>query len=183
MSQSDSGEHGEDHGATEIFYPNRGKAIVKATRGVVILLLLASIALMVIITAGGWSALEGAKPLQLAYIATYVILVVFALRWSRGVLPLAAALGIVLAIFALVAGPAWLSRDAGGYMAPPLPASLLGLLTFLVIPVQVLLIVFALRGFSQGWNVEEERPVHGSRGRGSHDYDDEEFGNAQAHPA
>lgn len=183
MSQIDSGEGHEDDRETEIFFPNRGKAIVKATRGVVILLLLASIALMVIVTAGGWNALAGAKPLQLAYIAIYVILVIFALRWSRGVLPLAAALGIVLAIFALVAGPAWLSRDAPGYLQPALPASLLGLLTFLVIPVQVLLIVFALRGFRQGWNVEEERPVHGSRGRGRHDYDDEDFGEAQPHPA
>ncbi len=182
MSQLDSDQR-DGRGETEIFYPNRGKAIVKATRGVVILLLLASIALMVIITAGGWNALEGAKPLQMAYIAIYVILVIFALRWSRGVLPLSAALGIVLAIFALVAGPAWLSRDAAGYMKPALPASLLGLLTFLVIPVQVLLIVFALRGFTQGWNVEEDRPVRGSRGRASHDYEDEELGEAHPHPA
>jgi hypothetical protein len=30
-------------------------------------------------------------------------------------------------------------------------------LTFLIIPVQLLLVAFAMRGFSQGWNVELER--------------------------
>jgi hypothetical protein len=36
-------------------------------------------------------------------------------------------------------------------------SGLLGTLTFLVIPVQILLIGFAMRGFSQGWNVELEQ--------------------------
>ena len=31
-------------------------------------------------------------------------------------------------------------------------------MTFLVVPVQVLLIAFAMRGFQQAWNVEVERP-------------------------
>jgi hypothetical protein len=31
--------------------------------------------------------------------------------------------------------------------------------TLLLIPVQLLLIAFAMRGFQQNWNVEIERPV------------------------
>ena len=144
-----------------VVHPNRDKPAVIATRAVVVLLLVASIALMVIITIGGWSALEGAKALQIAYIVAYVLLAIYALRWNRGVLPMSAALAVILAIFALVAGPAWFNRDHAGYAQPALPESLLGLLTLLIIPVQVLLIIFAMRGFTQGWNVEEERPAPG----------------------
>jgi len=157
-----------------VVHPNRDKPAVKATRAVVVLLLLVSIGLMVIVTIGGWSALEGAKPLQIAYITVYILLCVYALRWNRGVLPLAAALGIVLAIFALVAGPGWFNRDHAGYAAPGLPESLLGLLTLVIIPVQILLIAFAMRAFSHGWNVEEERAANGR---------ERDFGEAHAHPA
>ncbi len=31
------------------------------------------------------------------------------------------------------------------------------MLTLLIVPVQILLVTFAMRGFSQGWNVELER--------------------------
>ena len=44
----------------------------KATRAVVFVLLLASAGLMAIITWGGWDTLEGAKPLQIAYIVLYL---------------------------------------------------------------------------------------------------------------
>ena len=40
---------------------------------------------------------------------------------------------------------------------PALNAGLLGVLTLLIVPVQILLVAFAMRGFSQGWNVELER--------------------------
>jgi hypothetical protein len=70
----------------------------------------------------------------------------------------AAALAVLLAIFALVAGPAWFDRNKPGFASPALfNAEFLGLLTLLVIPVQVLLITFAMRGFGQGWNVELEQ--------------------------
>jgi presenilin-like A22 family membrane protease len=162
----------EEH--AEMVHPNRDKPAVKATRAVVILLLLASIALMVIITIGGWKSLEGAKPIEIAYILLYVVLCVYALRWVRGILPLASALAIGLAIFALVAGPGWFNRDHTGYASAGLPASLLGLLTLVIVPVQILLIAFCMRAMSHGWNVEEERSAQ----RGERD-----FGDAQAHPA
>jgi hypothetical protein len=144
-------------------HPNRAKASSKATRAVVVLLLLASAALVAIVTIGGWDALEGAKALQIAYIVVYVVIAFFVLRWNRGVLPLAAALAIVLLIFAAVSAPAWFERDQPGFTDPALDESVLGLLTALLVPVQLLLIAFAMRGFQQAWNVEvEHEPERGS---------------------
>jgi hypothetical protein len=142
-----------------IEHPNRRKAASKLTRMIVVLLLLVSAGLMVIVTVGGWDAIEGAKALQIAYIVLYVLLAVFVLRWSRGVLPLAAALAIVLLIFAAVSAPAWFDRDKAGFTDPALDEGILGLLTALLVPVQLLLIAFAMSGFRQAWNVEVERPA------------------------
>jgi len=80
--------------------PNRDKASSKATKAVIILLLLVSVALIAIVTIGGWDALEGAKFLQIAYIIIYLVMAFYTGRWNRGVLPLAAALAIILGIFA-----------------------------------------------------------------------------------
>jgi hypothetical protein len=144
-----------------IEHPNRRKAASKLTRVIVVLLLLVSAALVAIVTIGGWDALQGAKALQVAYIVVYVVLAVFVGRWSRGVLPLAAALAIVLLIFAAVSAPAWYDRDQEGFNDPALDESILGLLSAILVPVQVLLIAFAMRGFQQAWNVEVERhPEH-----------------------
>jgi lysylphosphatidylglycerol synthetase-like protein (DUF2156 family) len=140
-----------------IEHPNRKKASSKFTRAMVIVLLLASAAVVAIITVGGWDALEGAKALQVAYIVLYVVLAFFVARWSRGVLPVAAALATVLLIFAAVSAPAWFDRDKTGFTDPALDSDLLGLLTALVVPVQLLLIAFAMSGFRQAWNVEVER--------------------------
>jgi hypothetical protein len=140
-----------------ITHPNRDKAVVQATRLTVILLLLASAALVLIVTIGGWSVLEGAIPVQIGYIAVYLTLAFYAGRWNRGVLPVGAALAVLLGIFALVAGPSWFARDKSGYAQPALNAGVLGTLTLLIVPLQILLVAFAMRGFNQGWNVELER--------------------------
>jgi lysylphosphatidylglycerol synthetase-like protein (DUF2156 family) len=140
-----------------IEHPNREKAASKATKAVVILLLLVSAALVAIVTIGGWDALEGAKAVQIAYIALYLVIAFYVARWNRGVLPVAAALAIVLLIFAAVAGPGWFDRDKTGFEDPALDSGLLGLITLLIVPVQILLIGFAMRGFQQEWNVEVER--------------------------
>jgi hypothetical protein len=140
-----------------ITHPNRDKPVVQATRATVVVLLLVSAALVLIITVGGWNILQGAVPIQLAYIAVYLVFAFYAARWNRGVLPISAALAVLLMIFAGVAGPGWFARDKSGFASPTINASLLGLLTLLIVPVQILLITFAMRGFSQGWNVEVER--------------------------
>ena len=150
-------EDSESRVGVTITHPNRDKPAVQATRVIVVVLLLISVGMVLIVTAGGWSVLEGAVWVQIAYIAVYLTMAFFAARWNRGVLPVAAALAVFLAIFALVAGPSWFARDKAGFAQPSLNVELLGVITLLIAPVQLLLIVFAMRGFNQGWNVEVER--------------------------
>jgi protein-S-isoprenylcysteine O-methyltransferase Ste14 len=151
--------------------PNREKAASKATKAVVILLLLASAFLVFIVTIGGWSKLAGMQVVQVGYIVIYVGMAYYVARWNRGVLPLAAALAIILAIFAAVAGPEWFARDKAGFSSPALDESVLGLVTLLIIPVQLLLIAFVMRGFQQEWNVEVE--VQDGHRYHPGDYDDQ----------
>src|SRR3712207_1924356 len=92
-------------------YPNRDKASSKMTKAIVVLLILVSAALMVIVTVGGWEALQGAKGVQVAYIAVYLIIGFYIARWRSGMLPVIAALAMILLIFAAVSGPEWFSRD------------------------------------------------------------------------
>jgi hypothetical protein len=140
-----------------VTHPNRDKAVVQSTRVVVVLLLLVTVVLLLINTIGGWSLLEGALPIQLAFILVYLLMAYYVSRWSRGVLPLGAGLAVLLAIFALVGAPSWFDRNHAGFTQPTLNAGLLGVITLLIVPVQILLVVFAMRGFNQGWNVELER--------------------------
>ena len=141
---------------TVLIYPNRDKSESKATKAAVVLLLLVSAALVLIVTVGGWSQLQGAQVVSFAYVIVFVVMAYFVSRWNRGVLPVAAAIAILFAVVAAVAGPAWFERDKDGFDDPALEPSILGLLTLILVPVQLLLIAFALRGFQQQWNVEVE---------------------------
>jgi hypothetical protein len=142
-----------------IEHPNRGKAASQLTRLLVVVLLLASAFLVAVVTIGGWNTLEGAKPVQIAFILVYLVLAYFVARWSRGVLPLIAALAIILGIFAVVAAPAWFDRARDGFTDPALSSDLLGLVCVLIVAVQAALIVVSMQGFRQAWNVEVERTV------------------------
>jgi presenilin-like A22 family membrane protease len=145
--------------------PNRRRAASKIMKVVIVLLLLVSAALVLIVTLGGWDVLQGAKVIQVAYIVLYVFMAFLVARWNRGVLPVVAALAIVLLIFAAIAGPQWFERDKQGFADPAIDAGTLGLVTLLIVPVQALLIVAAMQGFRQAWNVEvERRPDEGARG-------------------
>jgi peptidoglycan/LPS O-acetylase OafA/YrhL len=144
-------------------HPNRDKAASRAARAVVIGLLLASAVLLGVITVGAWDALVGAKPLQIAYLLLYLGLAALVARWRRGVLPVGAALAVVLLIFAVVSVPGWLARDKDGFADPALAADVVGLLTAVLALLQVALIGAALRGFQQAWHVEVERPVEDRR--------------------
>src|SRR4051794_4167591 len=112
-----------------IEHPNRDKASSKATKAVVLLLLLVSVALMLIVTIGGWGMLQGAKPVQIGYIVIYLIMAWYVAHWNRGVLPVAAALAILLLIFAAVAVPGWFDRDETGFAQPTIDAGVLGVVT------------------------------------------------------
>ena len=140
----------------EVEHPNREKASSKAMKATVIVLLLVSALLIAVITAGGWSELQGAQPVAFAYILLYLVMAFYVARWNRGVLPVAAALAILFAVIAAVAGPAWFARDKSGFEDPALDPAILGLLTVILVPLQLLLTAASMRAFSQKWNVEVE---------------------------
>ncbi len=144
-------------GATVIEHPNRDKASSRSTKAIVVALLLATAALLAIVTAGAWSRIEGAKAMQVAYVLLYLVIAYHVGRWRSGLLPVAAAFAIVLALFAAISGPGWFERDGSGFADAALASSAVGVVTLVLVPLQVLLIVFAARGFSQRWGVEVER--------------------------
>jgi hypothetical protein len=137
-------------------HPNRALPESHTARLGVIALLLLSAAMLLVVGLGGWSLLVGAKLWVLFYTVLYIGFAYYVGRWNRGVLPVIAGLAVVLAVFALVAGPDWFARDKVGYNDPTLPSALLGTITLALIPVQMLLVLVAMWGFNQKWNVEEE---------------------------
>lgn len=149
----------------ELWHPNQEKAESKTTKVIIAIVLLISAALLVIITIGGWDRLQspGVGLMTIIWAVLYVIFALLILRWNRGLLPVASSMAIVMVIFAAVAAGGWFARDKDGLTSPALPEELLGLLTIIVIPVQILLILVAMVGFNQAWNVEEERPIDGRR--------------------
>jgi hypothetical protein len=162
-----------------VIHPNRDKAICKTTKAIIVLILLVSVGLMLIVTFGGWSKLQGLKPINFAWCLLYIVIAYYTWRWNRGVLPIAAAFAILLLIVSLIsgtgaAGTSWFDRSHSGFAHPNsifggggLDPNLLGLVTLLLAPVQILLIVFAMRGFAQGWNVELEVPIEEAKRRGA----------------
>src|SRR3954453_13091591 len=139
-----------------IRHPNREKAEPKATKAIVVLLLLASAGLVALITGGGWSELQGAQVVIIAAVIIYLLMAYYVGRWNRGVLPVASAIATLIAVLAAFAAPAWFARDKAGLLTPALPPSLLGLLCIVLVGVSLLLIAFAMRGFTQEWHVEVE---------------------------
>lgn len=140
--------------ADQARHPNREKPESKSTRAIVTFLLLLSAGLVLVITVGGWDKLEGAKAVPIAYVLIFLLFAFYVARWNRGVLPVASALAIFLIIFGGLAALAWFDRDKDGFDSPALNESLLGVLSLALIPVSILLIAFAMRGFRQGWNIE-----------------------------
>ncbi|HEX3292882.1 MAG TPA: hypothetical protein VHR38_04015 [Solirubrobacterales bacterium] len=143
----------------ELWRPNRERPEAKSARALVVFLLLVTAVLAFVIIIGGWSRLEGVKLLTIVYAALYVLFAFLVARWNRGVLPVASALAIILAIFAGIAAPAWFDRAKEGLSNPALSPDLLGILCLLLVPIQVMLIAVAMVAFNQDWHVEEERPI------------------------
>jgi lysylphosphatidylglycerol synthetase-like protein (DUF2156 family) len=147
----------------ELWRPNREKAQSKTAKTVVAFVLIVSACLLVIVTIGGWERLASTTMglLTIAWAGLYVLFALLVLNWNRGVLPVASALAVLMAIFASVAAPGWFERAKDGLDSPLLPEELLGLLTVVVIAVQLLLVAIAMIAFNQEWQVEEERPIGG----------------------
>jgi lysylphosphatidylglycerol synthetase-like protein (DUF2156 family) len=152
-------DQGNDTEDRVIYLPNQEKASSKATKAIVVLLLLVSVALTALITFGGWSNLQGAKVIAIFFILVFLVMAYFVNKWNRGVLPLAAGLSVILGVFAAIAAfgaGSWFDRDKTGFNQDGLPPGILGLLCVIMIPVLLLLIAFSMRAFAQKWNVEIE---------------------------
>ena len=132
------------------------------TKWLTVLLLLLTAGLAALITIGGWSVLEGGGGMGIVcaiYAILYFCFAFLVARWRRGILPLAAALSMILAIFCAVGADSWFARDKAGFDEAALSSSLVGVLVIILAVVQLAVIVVALYGFNQGWNIEEERPI------------------------
>jgi hypothetical protein len=135
-----------------LWRPNREKAGSVTTKWVIVLLLLLTAGLAALITIGGWKVLQGGGGMGIVcaiYAILYIFFAFLVARWRRGILPLAAALSMILAIFCAVGADSWFARDKAGFDEAALSSSVVG----------VLVIVLAIYGFNQGWNIEEERPI------------------------
>jgi lysylphosphatidylglycerol synthetase-like protein (DUF2156 family) len=160
----------------ELWRPNREKPESKTMKAIVAFVLLVSAGLMILITIGGWERLQGASVafMTLLWAGLYILFAILVSRWNRGVLPVSAALAVILAIFAAIAAPEWFARSKDGLDSPALPEDLLGTLTLILVPVQLLLVIVAMIAFNQNWHVEEERPIGGEplAGEDAEDVDD-----------
>ena len=139
--------------------PNRHRAESKATRVAVIMLLIVSDFLIAVIAIGGFSALPPSQQFfTFIAIILFVVMAYYVFRWSCGVLAMASALAILLAVLAIVASTGWFSRDQTGFSEPLIPAAILGLICIVLVPVLLLLVAFSMRGFNQAWNIEVSVP-------------------------
>jgi len=132
------------------------------TKWLTVLLLLVTAGLAGLITIGGWDVLEGGNGMGIVcavYAILYFFFALLVARWRRGILPLAAALSMILAIFCAVGANSWFARDKAGFSEALFPSSLVGVLVIILAVIQLAVIVIALYGFNQAWNVEEERPI------------------------
>jgi hypothetical protein len=153
---------GEVRPGYELWHPNREKAGVVTTKFVIALLMAATAAIAAIIAIGGWDVLSGGGSMGaicLIYAVLYAFFAYRTARWARGILPVAAALSMILAIFCAVGADSWFARDKSGFEEALLPAPLIGLLVVILLLLQIVLITACFYGFSQEWHVEEERPI------------------------
>jgi hypothetical protein len=163
-------DHNAEEPETRIRHPNQEKSSSQVAKAFVGLLLLASAVLVALVTIGGWATLQGAQVVSILYFIVYLLMAYYVMKWSRGVLPLAAALAVGLGVFAAIAAPAWFDRAHPNYAEAALPPRLLGLLTILTMIVQIILIIAAMIAFQQKWNLEVEEHVDEDEGGGQQGY-------------
>jgi hypothetical protein len=139
-------------------YPNRDKTASKVMRVVVLVVLLVSTGLIAAVSIKGWDLMDEARTLNIAFIVINLIFVVQVVRWSRGVLPMAAGVATFIAIFAGVSVQSWYQRDAVGFNDASL-SSEVGFLTIVLFAVQFVVIAATVFALSQNWQEEIERVV------------------------
>ena len=153
---------GEVRPGYELWRPNREKAESVTTKVVTVFLLAATSIIALIIGIAGFGLMSGGTGMAvvtLIYGLLYAFFAFLVARWNRGILPVAAALSMILAIFCAVGANSWFARDKSGFEEGLLPVTLIGLLVVVLALLQIVLIAAALYGFNQEWHVEEERPI------------------------
>jgi len=153
---------GEVRPGYELWRPNREKAASITTKLVLVLMLAATAAIAALVAITGFSLMTGGGGMSvicLIFAALYALFAFLVFRWSRGILPVAAALSMILAIFCATGAESWFARDKAGFEKALIPVPLIGLLVVILALLQLVLIAVALYGFNQNWHVEEERPI------------------------
>jgi hypothetical protein len=153
---------GEVRPGYELWRPNREKAASITTKFVLVLMLAATAAIAALVAITGFSLMTGGGGMSvicLIFAALYAFFAFLVFRWSRGILPVAAALSMILAIFCATGAESWFARDKAGFEKALIPVPLIGLLVVILALLQLVLIAVALYGFNQNWHVEEERPI------------------------
>ena len=153
---------GEVRPGYELWRPNREKAESVTTKVVTVILLAATSIIAVIVAISGFSLMSGGTGMAivtLIYGLLYAFFAFLVARWNRGILPVAAALSMILAILCAVGANSWFARDKSGFEEGLLPVTLIGLLVVILALLQIVLIAAALYGFNQEWHVEEERLI------------------------
>jgi hypothetical protein len=161
-----------------ITYPNREKTSSQVTKVLTAAVLVLSAVVILLMTFGGWSKMEGLIPLDIIWCLVYLVMAWYVIKWARGLLPMAAALGALMLTCAVIAltgytGVAWSDRSGSGYTAihsifggTGFSAGTMNLLVVIVAITQIALIVIALQAFGQGWNIEYEIPAEEAHAKG-----------------
>jgi hypothetical protein len=153
---------GEVRPGYELWRPNREKAASITTKLVLVLLLVATAVIAALVTITGFSLMTGGSGMGvicLIFAALYALFAFLVARWSRGILPVAASLSTILAIFCATGANSWFARDKAGFDEGLIPAPLIGTLVVILLLLQIVIAVVALYAFNQNWHVEEERPI------------------------
>ncbi len=153
---------GEVRPGYELWRPNREKAESVTTKFVLVVLLAATAVIAAIVTIAGFSLMTGGGGMGvvcLIFALLYAFFAFLVFRWNRGILPVAAALSMILAILCAVGADSWFARDKAGFEEALIPVTLIGLLVIVLVILQLITIAVALYAFNQNWHVEEERPI------------------------
>ena len=153
---------GEVRPGYELWRPNREKAESVTTKFVLVFLLAATAAIAGLVTITGFSLMTGGGGMGVICLIFAVLYAFFAFlvaRWNRGILPVAAALSTILAIFCATGADSWFARDKAGFEDALIPVTAIGLLVVILGLLQLVLIAVALYAFNQNWHVEEERAI------------------------
>ncbi len=141
-----------------ITHPNRESAAAKGTRATVIVIEAASAALLFLLMIVSWKVQYGAVPLQFLIGLLFAYFAYAVSQWRSGVLPIAAGTAIVSGVFAAVSIPSWFDRGGTGYDDPLVNESIIGVLVFAFVVLQLVNVVVSLKAFQQQWQVELEVP-------------------------